>query len=333
MTTGRFTLPVALLTALLCWVLPGFLLPDVNLLEQSSAIIFPPNATDYNLWKTWDIPSLPGWLAGMAAFLLCVLTGWILIVLNNTFALIRIRASIQTSFYVLLIAACPLLHALSAGDVVAIFLLVALYFLFQSYQHPYPMASLFYAFVFLALGSLILPQLFFLAPLFWIGAYRFQALTLRSFCASLVGWSLPYWFLFGHAYFYGEMEIFYLPFKELVTFMPLFSGGDPWMLAALGYVGLQFLVCGIHCLATAHEDKLRTRAYLQFMIIFCFCLLTYIILQPASGRQMLPSLFIGVSILASHYFVLTSSRFSNFFFVFTLIGWAVLLGFNLWTLL
>jgi len=41
--------------------------------------------------------------------------GYFLIELNNTFAIIRMRASVQTSLYFLLITACPGMHLLYAG--------------------------------------------------------------------------------------------------------------------------------------------------------------------------------------------------------------------------
>ena len=54
-------------------------------------------------------------------------------------------------------------------------------------------------------------------------AYRFQSLTPRSFCGALLGWMLPYWRLFGHAFFYNEMELFYRPFNQLLAFGEVFN--------------------------------------------------------------------------------------------------------------
>ena len=96
--------------------------------------------------------------------------------LNNTFAIIRMRASVQTSVYFLLISVCPSLHMLYAGDLAAASFLVALFFLFKSYQQARPTGSLFHAFVFIGLGSLLFPQLMLFVPIFWIGAYNFQSL-------------------------------------------------------------------------------------------------------------------------------------------------------------
>ena len=243
------------------------------------------------------------------------------------------RASVQTSVYFLLIAVCPSIHILYAGDVAAAAFLIALFFLFKSYQQARPTGNIFHAFVFIGLGSLLFPQLMLFVPIFWIGAYNFQSLHPKSFFASLVGWSVPYWFLLGHAFFYGQMELFYQPFRELVTFTPIRFDFQPWELATLGYLFVLFIVSAVHCLVAGYEDKIRTRSYLHFLILLNFCIFIYLILQPALGVHLLSLLLIGTSILAGHLFVLTSSRSSNIFFICALAGLFILFGFNIWTLL
>ena len=222
---------------------------------------------------------------------------------------------------------------LYAGDLAAAAFLVALFFLFRSYQQARPTGSLFHAFVFIGLGSLLFPQLMLFVPIFWIGAYSFQSLRAKSFFASLVGWSIPYWLLLGHALYYGQMEIFCQPFRELATFTPIRFDYQPWELATLGYLLVLFIVSAAHCLIAGYEDKIRTRSYLHFLILLNFCIFVYIGLQPALSVHLMSFLLIGTSILAGHLFVLTNSRSSNIFFICAFVGLFILLGFNIWTLL
>lgn len=321
-TTGRFTLPSAILISAACWLLTAVLLPDIETQKSS-----------YPLWETFCSFCIPGWADRICSFVLYSIIGYFLIQLNNTFAIIRMRASVQTSVYFLLIAVCPSIHILYAGDVAAAAFLIALFFLFKSYQQARPTGNIFHAFVFIGLGSLLFPQLMLFVPIFWIGAYNFQSLHPKSFFASLVGWSVPYWFLLGHAFFYGQMELFYQPFRELVTFTPIRFDFQPWELATLGYLFVLFIVSAVHCLVAGYEDKIRTRSYLHFLILLNFCIFIYLILQPALGVHLLSLLLIGTSILAGHLFVLTSSRSSNIFFICALAGLFILFGFNIWTLL
>lgn len=323
-TAGRLTLPTVIFICIICWVLTSFLLPDIGEKE-----------TGYGLWQSARSLLHVPWMSRVASFVLYAAIGYFLIELNNTFAIIRMRASVQTSVYFMLVTACPGLHLLYAGDLAAVTFLISLFFLFKSYQHPKPVGNLFYSFACIGAGSLLFPQLTFFVPLWLIGAYGFQSLTLRSFCGAVIGWTLPYWFLFGHAYFYNQMELFYQPFTELATFQPihLLEGFQQWEIATLGYLFVLFIVSAIHCIATGYKDKRRTRAYLNFVIFTILYTFLFILLQPVHSIDLLSLLLIGVSILVGHLFVLTNTKASNLFFIASMAGLILLFGYNLWTLL
>lgn len=325
MTAGRFTLPAVILICIVCWISTSILLPTMS----------PEKETEYTLWQSICAFYLPGWANRIISFVLYAAIGYFLIEINNTFAIIRMRASVQTAIYFLLVTICPGMHLLYAGDIAAVAFLISLYFLFKSYQHPRPVGYIFHSFVFIGVGSLIFPQLLYLTPLWLAGAYFFQSLTIRSFCGALIGLSVPYWFLFGHAFFYGQMELFYQPFIELIHFQPVEPGKvlKLWELVTLGYLFILFIVSAVHCIVSGFEDKIRTRSYLHFLIFLNLCLFLFIFLQPAHCMDLLSLLLIGVSILVGHLFVLTSSKASNLFFIGSMTGLILLFCFNVWTLL
>lgn len=323
-TSGRWTLPAAVLISALCWLLAAFLLPDVEVWANCGA----------PLRDAFGSLGIPAWGERLFSYLLYGGIGYLLVQLNNMFAIIRMRASVQTSLYFLLVAACPALHTHYVDGISAAALLASFFFLFGSYQQTRPEANLFHAFAFIGLGSLFFPQLTLLAPLFWIGAYNFRSLHPRSFFASLIGWCLPYCFLLGYAYCSGQMELFYRSFEELVRFEPVqWSDFEPWMLASIGYLLVLFVVSATHCFLAGYEDKIRTRSYLNFLILISFCMFVGIGLQPAMAQPLLVFLLPGIGILAGHLFVLTGSRASNLFFIASLAGLFLLFLFNVWTLL
>lgn len=322
-TTGRFNLPVSIFISALCWVGICFVLPDS-----------PKEETTYALWNNIATLAIPNWVNKAICFLLYIIIGYVLIMINNTFGIIRTRASVQTSIYLLLIAACPTIHMLYPGDVATLMLILSLYMLFSTYQHPRPEAYMFNAFLFIGLGSIVFPQLTLFTPILLIGAFKFYALTLRSFCAALIGWAFPHLFLFGHAFFYGQMELFYQPFMELAAFSPIdFSGLESREIVTLAYCFVLYLVSSIHSLVQSYKDKIRTRVFLRFLILLTFCMFLFIALQPVQHANLLPLLLLGVSILASHMFVLTTNKISNIFFIGTGVSLILLLLFNVWMLL
>ena len=316
MTAGRWTLPAVIFICALCWVLTYFLFPD------SIASTTPKESSSF-LQSTRDL-LLPGWAERIVSFLIYAIIGYFLIELNNQFSIIRMRASMQTAIYFLLVTVCPGMHLLYIGDIVALGSLISIYFLFKSYQQAQAAGYLFYSFFFIGAGSILFPQLTILSVLWLLEAYRFQSLTPRSFCGALLGWMLPYWMLFGHAFFYNEMELFYRPFNQLLAFGEVFNLQilQPWELAILGYLLVMFIVSAVHCIAAGFEDKIRTRAYLLL-----------IALQPIYCSALLPLLIISNSILIGHFFVLTNSKSSNVFFIISLVGLILLFAFNIWTLL
>lgn len=326
-TAGRLTLPVVILICTLCWVSVNFLFPGlITSATQESHSSF---------WQSVRDSLLPGWAEQIVSFLVYAAIGYFLIELNNQFGIIRMRASMQTVIFFLLVTVCPEMHLLYAGDLVALALLISTYFLFKSYQQSQSSGYLFYSFFFIGAGSILFPQLTVLSVLWLLEAYRFQSLTPRSFCAALIGWTLPYWMLFGHAFFYNEMDLFYRPFIELATFGEIFNLRvlPTWELIMLGYLLILFVVSAAHCIAAGFEDKIRTRAYLQFLIDLTVFLFLLIAIQPIYCDDLLPLLMVSCSILIGHFFVLTGSKSSNVFFIASLAGLILLFAFNVWTLL
>lgn len=320
--TGRFTLPSAILLAVLMWLAGILLLPALPEVPQGS-----------HLWNLLMPETMPVWLSRLLSFLLYSTIGYFLIGLNNRFAFIRMRASVQTSLYFLLAAACPCTHQFHAGEVAAIAFLITLYFLFSSYQQQRPEADLFNAFFFLGVGSLVFTQLTLLVPVCWIGAYKFRSLQLRSFCASVLGWALPYLLLLGYAFYVQEMELFYLPFRELADFQPLSFSLRPWEVVTAAYLLLLFVVSAVHSQVMSFDDKIRTRSYLNFLSLVTLLLFLLLFLQPGLYPHVFSLLLAGISILVGHLFMLGNSRSSNLFFIGALAGLLLLYFFNLWTLL
>lgn len=321
--TGRFALPVTILISILCWIGIYIFFPDL-----------PQEESTYAFWKNVIALPIPVWVNKLICLFLYFVIGYMLIQMNNSFGFIQTKASAQTTIYLLLVTACPAIHSLYPGDIASLTFTIALYMLFSAYQETHPEGYLFHAFVFIGLGSLIFPQLTLFIPIMFIGAFNFQALTIRSFLAAIIGWSLPYLLLLGHAFYYDNMDMFYQPFIELTTFYPIdFKYLQPWEIATLAYTFILYVVSVIHSLVQGHKDKNRTRVLLRFLSILVFFIFAFIALQPFHGASLLPFLLAGVSVLVSHLFVLTNNKVSNIFFICAIIGLVCLFAFNLWTLL
>ena len=325
-TAGRWTLPAVIFICTICWIGAGFVLNvDYNLNSN-----YAPLGTLSTI-----LSNLPFFLNKLAGFALYAIIGYFLIEINNVFGIIRTRASVQTAFYFLLITACPSMHLLYPGDIASISYLIALYFLFRSYHQHRSSGNIFYSFAFMGLGTIFFPQLVYFIPIWWIGTIKFQSLNPRSFCASILGFSFPYWFLFGHAFFYQNMDLFYQPFIEMGNFRPIdFKSQMPiWEIVTLTYLFILYAGSAIHYFRKGYQDRIQTRSYLDYLLVLGFYIFVCILLQPSQGMNLFPLLLINSSILTAHLFVLTNSRASYLFFIFSTVSLVLLFFFILWTLL
>lgn len=323
---SRNMLPLISILAIGCWGVLSFFL-----LEEPQADF------SYPLWSYLEhqVPFLFKFNR-ILNFLVYTLVGYILIELNNRYTIIRVRASVQASFFILFVLACPQLYPLSRGSIASLIFVFSLHILFNSYQKQRPTNDLFLALFFLSLGTILVPQLFFLIPIYLLGAYQFQSLTAKSFFAGLIGLFVPYWFLFSHAFFYEEMWIFKAPFIALINSFQIettlinltFSS-----LLSISLLLILYLVSSIHFFMTSYQDKIRTRAFLNFLVIISSVLFLILLVNPILFNEIMPLLFIAVSFLSGHLFVLTKNRASNVFFICSTISLVFVFISNVWTLL
>lgn len=122
-TAGRWTLPIVVFICTLCWVLTSFLLPDLTASTVEDSTL--------SLWQSARDLLLPAWAERLVSYLIYAVIGYSLIELNNRFGIIRMRASMQTAIYFLLVTICPEMHLLYAGDIAALAFLFSIYFLFK----------------------------------------------------------------------------------------------------------------------------------------------------------------------------------------------------------
>lgn len=319
--TGKLTLPVTILLSTVLWIVFSFFKP------------IPTLNSSYPFWQML-LEWVPGNVSGNIFCFLCYgVIAYLLIEFNNAYSIIRMRTSLQTSVYLLMILAFPFLHRLNIGCLVSLCTIISLYLLFRCYQKQQPVGYFFHSMLFMGIASLLFPKILLLVPVFLIGIYNFKALTMRTFFAGMMGLTLPYWFLFGHAFYHGKMDLFYIPFKELVCFQPLFSLnlGISFYISA-GFTFFLLLVSSIHYWITSYEDKIRIRAYLNFLIIFSFSTIIFGVLQVQYVEILLQVLLPVVALLMGHLFALSHTKVSNLFFIFSILLLVIIMCYNLWTL-
>lgn len=300
MATSGFTLPVAALIATLLWV-----------------------AEDVYDWSR-----LLGWL-------FCGVNTYLWIETNNTHSLMRVRSLMTPSIFVLLVGITIFLHQLQDAWFVATLMLISYYQLFRSYQNVSDVTAVFHAFLCIGLGSLFFSRLLYFVPFYlWYTVVFLRSLTLKSFCAALIGVLLPYWFAGAYALAMGDTNWLWAHCLELIQFQPfdrMFYAG--WsMTDIISLIVLVFLVligCG-HYLKTCFNDKIKTRMFYYLIMTQELLILIFMLLQPMHFRVLYALFLINTAPILSHYFVFAKGRFSLILFLCMLMAFFIIAVLNLW---
>jgi len=263
-----------------------------------------------------------------------ILSTYLMVLLNNFNALIRIYSrSITSAFIILSCAACFLFPSLEGGFV-TVGLIASLLTIFVTYQDRDAAGWSFYTFLILGLASLAKVHLLVFIPFYWIIMMLLSSLSLRTFIASLFGLLTPYWISIAIILmvYQGDVRPFtghFQPLAETVFF------ADYGSIPLSHYLTYAFLVCLsvtgiIHFLRTSYNDKIRTR---QFYYSIMFLDIVVLVLLPICPQQydlLFRPAIILTSALIGHFIALTHTKVTNIAFYVILTTALLLTSFNLW---
>lgn len=316
---SSFTLPVAALLMLLIWLAGG--------------ITYSIQGEENTYWETLH-ESVSVYITDSLLGLICsVIAAYLLVELNNSNALIRIRTRLTTTAYIMLLSAMTFLHPFQKGQFIVICMLLSYHVLLRSYQQFRPEGYIFFSFLFLGAGSIFFCQLLYLIPFYFLcmGLY-FRSLTLRSVFAGLLGALLPYVALFTWSYYFKN-DLYALPkiWNYLTTFQPIaYSSLNEHQIASLSLVVLLSITGIVHYLRTHFQDKIRIRMTFYFFILMDVLYILMIVLMPQYFNTLIFILLMNSSPLIAHFFALTHTRVTNIFFIVSMILMAILTVYNLW---
>lgn len=272
------------------------------------------------------------WWIQLACFAVAT---YLMILLNNFNALIRIYSRAITSAFIILSCVACFLFPSMEGGIVTVGLVASLLTLFATYQDREATGWVYYTFLLLGLASLAKVHLLVLIPIYWIIMLFLSSLSLRTFIASLLGLLTPYWFWITAVLFLykGHFTPFISHFMPL-TEVDFFHSYDSIPLSHyLTYAFLVILtITGIiHFLRTSYNDKIRTRQLYYSIMFFNIVILVLLPLFPQHYDLLLRPAIILTSPLIGHFIALTNTKITNIAFYIILITALLLTGFNLWT--
>lgn len=262
-----------------------------------------------------------------------VLSGFLMMELNNANALIRIYSRMVSCSYLLMsVMACFLLRNERVGFVQVCF--AAFYVvLFRAYQDKRSVGSVFYASALLSIGSIWFAQLLYFVPVLWILLYtHILAGSWRTFLASVIGLLVPYWFMAGYYIYVNDFAALVEHFAALAVFQPL-AIPRGWTLPevfSVAFVVLAYVIGVVHFHRNSYMDKIRTRMLYEVFTIVGIAAIVFAALQPQHLQMLLGVLIVNTAPLLGHFIALTRTRLTNITFMLLLMAAVAITYYNVW---
>ncbi len=265
----------------------------------------------------------------LIGLILCVLTTYIVMETNSTFALLRVRSRMVSSTWLVMTGCIGLVHSFQPSLVAAFCLTVSHYLLFRTYQQHQPVTDVFHTFVMLGIGSIFVPQLVLIAPFYyWYLLVFMRTLTFRGFWAGLIGMALPFWFWGGVSLVLDEYQALVDWWQQLSTFTPILPDNylavDHTMAIVWGVIALLAVYTGLVYLNDSFNDKIRVRMMFYIYIFQSTLILTLVGLQPQHAATMLPLMLVSCCPFVAHYYTLTHTWWCTLMFWLSVLAMAAL---------
>lgn len=250
----------------------------------------------------WLPPTL---LNRLVNSILILLSGVLLLRINNRYSLIQKHTLLPFLFFLLMELSSPALAWLDDGNVTTVVMLFLLALFFQSYQCEKAQPA-FLIFGTLALCTFFCTRFAYFVPLFLIGFFQMRYLSVKSLLGALIGFVTPFWFGIG---------IDLIPFSRLETLLPDFNFTLPqtlpcdnpqfWIVVLTALLGL---FSGTTMLYTNFNEKRQIRAYNGFINLLSIYAAILLVLDYRNYTFYLPVLNTAVSMQAAFFFTNNGNR-------------------------
>jgi len=220
-----------------------------------------------------------------------------------------------------------------SGGVAQLCFVMTLLLLFQTYQSPQSVGTVYYAFLALGVGSLFYAKVVWLMPLLWLlMATQLQVANWRATVASVLGMLTPYWLLLPWFVWQGDMAPVMAHLHGMVS---LHFPGDYTALTvpqvlALAFIAVLTVVGIVHFWHYSFEDKVRIRLIFGLFTTLSWVLMVLVFLMPQDYDRLIRLLMVVSSPLVAHFFTFTHSRVTNMTFIACVILAVALTVFSLW---
>lgn len=264
----------------------------------------------------------------ITALIFIILLSFLILKLNYQYAFIRIRTFLPSSLFVIITSGIPEMHAMHPVYPAALFLIIAIDRIFDSYEKEKFHSNAFDAGIFLAIGSLFYLNLVFFFPILWFGFIVLkQKVNWREYVLTTVGFALPWLIAFIYYSVTNQTEELFRTLESNIVSRQIFLREGLSIQIFIGFLVFLTLMGSIFLLAQYDEKKVSSRRYFKvfFWIFLISCVL--ILASPAVSQEIIIILAIPLTYLISNYLVFLKRQFWGEVFLYILTAGVIYLQF------
>jgi hypothetical protein len=264
----------------------------------------------------------------VVALVFALLLSFLIQRLNAQYSLIRTRTSLAPALFILMTSGVPELHAMHPVYPAAVFLILSIDRIFNSFNKEKIHSDAFEAGFFLAVGALFYMELAFFFPLLWIGftIVRLQV-NWRDFVLTTIGFAIPVAAAVGYYLAGGQFDdLIQIIQTNIFTSQIFLREGLPIQIYA-GYLVVLTILGSIFLLSQYDGKKISTRKYFKVFFWVFLISVTLIFVVPTVSQEMIILSGIPLSYLISNYFAFMKHQRWGEFLLYLLVAGVVTLQF------
>jgi hypothetical protein len=264
----------------------------------------------------------------IVALLFIILLSFLVLKLNVQYAFIQSRSFLPPSLFVLITSGIADLRAMHPVYLAALFLILSINRIFDTYDKEKIHSNAFDSGVLLAIGSLFYFNLVFYFPLLWISFIVLRSnVNWREFVLTTLGFVLPWLAALAYYVFTDGTDSLTETVKANFILHESFLKGNLPLQIYVGFLGLLTFLASLFLVTQYDGKKISSRRYFKaFFWMFLISLLLFVF-NPAVSEEIIIIMAIPLTYLLSNYLILMKRQIWGEIFLYLLAVGAIVLQF------
>lgn len=267
-------------------------------------------------------------LNNIVALLFTILLAFLIFKLNVQNTFIRVRSFLPSCLFVIITSGMPDLHAMHPVYPAALFMLLAIDRIFDTYEKENIHSNAFDAGIFLAIGSLFYLNLVFFFPLIWFGFIILKPkVNWREYVLASIGFVTPWLAALAYYLAIGKQDEFSHTLQMNFTFHQTFLRENIAIEIYAGYLLLLTLFGSVFLLSQYDDNRFNSRKYFKVFLWIFLVSVILIVVNPAVSQEIVILIALPLTYLISNYFIFMKRQVWGEVFMYLLTAGVIYLQF------